>query len=419
MTSLTQEILDLEMQLKCIREDIIGDWKDEKCLKDIMKTVQSTKKQLVDAFGQSLHALAESEPKTSTVESVVKNFPDAMKIENEKKRLPIQACLWYTSNHALKYIPLLAREGFKYNVGGEGKRGGLLTSDPSWDNARLNTLQLAAIMNGDGNLSKDFDEGIVKVLETLKKDGLLKKGDVTEYNLIRESAWKGCHMRFKFLLQLDPESVSGFLLDGKMFMYYLVNNRKLCHFKAILKVTLELYPEQAGYLFQKNLSRQQTAVERAIRKYGEKETMTALHEIISPSKRFPILHHALVHAPKTQTLFMQWFPWAYNLRDHNNRSLIQAILAAGATVLHKNAHVFASMSDEQICEKDPITTLYPFAAIASGEDGDLEKSFYLLRRQPGVLDRSQPRIAEQVTKTDGKKKRKRGGKKKRKRNESN
>lgn len=105
---------------------------------------------------------------------------------------------------------------------------------------------------------------------------------------------------------------------------------------------------------------------------------------------------------------MQWFPWAYNLRDHNNRSLIQAILAAGAKVVNEHLTVFASMSDDQICEKDPLTTLYPFAAVASGEDGDLEKIFYLLRRQPGVLDRSETRSAEQVTTTGGKKKRKRG-----------
>ncbi|GFH48851.1 predicted protein [Chaetoceros tenuissimus] len=65
------------------------------------------------------------------------------------------------------------------------------------------------------------------------------------------------------------------------------------------------------------------------------------------------------------------------------------------------------MSDDEICEKDPVTTLYPFAAVASGDYGDLEKSFYLLRRQPGVLDEVATGIADQGTKTSGKKKRKR------------
>ncbi|GFH48893.1 hypothetical protein CTEN210_05369 [Chaetoceros tenuissimus] len=408
MTSLTQEILILEMLLKCIRENIIGDWKDETCRKDLMEIVQSTEKQLVDAFGKSLHRLGEFKPEESIVETVVKNFPDAMKIKNEKNRLPIQSCIWNESRYGAKYIPLLAREGMRHNVGGEEKRGGLLSSDPSFDNGRLNTLQLVANMNGY-TATKEVDEGIVKVLESLKKDGLLKKEDVAEYYLIWYSARKGCPMRFKYLLQLDPESISSFVRNGQTFMHYLIHWRDQCHFKAILKVTLELYPEHAGYLFQMDTDGQQTAVERAIQKYGEKETMTVIHEMISSAQQFPILHHALtsIHVPATQDLFMKRFPWAYNLRDHNNRSLIQAILAAGPKVVNEHATVFASMSDEQICEMDPVTTLYPFAAVASGEDGDLEKSFYLLRRQPGVLDEVATGIADQGTKTSGKKKRKR------------
>ena len=405
MTSLTQEILDLEMQLKCIREDIIGDWKDEKCWKDLMKTVQAAKEQLVDAFGNSLHRIGTFKPKESIVETVVKKFPDTMKIKNEK-RLPIQSCIWYKPAHGATYIPLLAREGMKHNVGGEGKRGGLLTSDLSWNNGAWNTLQLVLGMRGN-SATKEFDEGIVKVLETLKKEKVLKKEDVIEYNLIWYSARKNCPMRFKYLLQLDPGAIKGFSSGGKTFMHYLIDHGDLNRLIAVLKVTLEMYPEQAGYLFQKDTDGQQAAVERAIWKYGEKETMTALHEIFSPSKRFTILHHALIHAPKAQSLFMQWFPWATNLRDHNNRSLIQVILAAGGKSVKENPNAFAFMSDDQIYEKDPITTLYPFAAVASGEDGDLEKAFYLLRRQPGVLDRSETRIAKQGTKTGGKKKRKR------------
>ncbi|GFH48855.1 hypothetical protein CTEN210_05331 [Chaetoceros tenuissimus] len=389
MTSLIQQILKLEMVLKCIREDIIGDWKDETCWKDLMKTVQSTEKQLVDAFGKSLHRLGEFKPKESTVETVVKKFPGSMKIKNEKNQLPIQSCIW--STYGAKYIPLLAREGMRHNVGGEESRGGLLTVDPSYDHGRMNTLQLVA--NGY-TATKEFDEGIVKVLESLKKDGLLKNEDVTEYDLIWYSAWKGCPMRFKYLLQLDPEYISSFVKNGKTFMHHLIHHwRDQCHFKAALKVTLELYPEQAGYLFQKNLDGKQAAVEKAFEKYGEKETMTVINKMISSAQQFPILHHALtsIHVPATQDLFMKRFPWAYNLRDHNNRSLIQAILAAGPKVVNEHATVFASMSDEQICEMDPVTTLYPFAAVASGEDGDLEKSFYLLRRQPGVLDRNKKR----------------------------
>ena len=152
-------------------------------------------------------------------------------------------------------------------------------------------------------------------------------------------------------------------------MHWLIDQKDLNCFKAVLKVTLDLYPEQAGYLFQKDTDGQQAALERAIQKYGEKETMTFIHEIIS-AKRFPILHHALIHAPKAQSLFMQWFPWATTLRDHSNRSLIQAILAAGGKSVKEYPSAFVFMRDEQLFRKDPVTSLYPFAAVVGRRFGE-------------------------------------------------
>ncbi|GFH56673.1 predicted protein [Chaetoceros tenuissimus] len=180
--------------------------------------------------------------------------------------------------------------------------------------------------------------------------------------------------------------IDNFEKEGKTFMHWLIEKRTLDDFKALFQITLELYPEKAGYLFQKHNDSQETAVERAIQKYGGQETMAAINEIISPAKQFPILHHALVHAPKLQNHFMEWFPWASRVRDHNDRSLIQAIVAAGAKSVRENSSSFALMTNEQIYEKDPVTSLYPFAAVARGEDGDLDKTFYLLNCEPSVVD---------------------------------
>lgn len=54
--------------------------------------------------------------------------------------------------------------------------------------------------------------------------------------------------------------------------------------------------------------------------------------------------------------------------------------------MNSNDILFATLTDSQIQTKDPITTLYPFAAMAVGEHADLKNCFYLLRRQPSVLD---------------------------------
>ena len=84
---------------------------------------------------------------------------------------------------------------------------------------------------------------------------------------------------------------------------------------------------------------------------------------------------------------MRKFPWAYHLKDHNGRTLHQAVLAAGPNVMNANDILLATLTDNQIQTKDPITTLYPFAAMAVGEHADLEQCYYLLRRQPSVMDK--------------------------------
>ena len=74
------------------------------------------------------------------------------------------------------------------------------------------------------------------------------------------------------------------------------------------------------------------------------------------------------------------------------------MLAAGPDIMNANNFLFPMLTDDQIREKDPITTLYPFAAMAVGENADLEKSFYLLCRCPSVLEiRSRSTIANTVT----------------------
>ena len=323
------------------------------------------------------------------MEKVVKKFPDAMKVKNKKKRLPIQSCV-VDFRRAEKYIPLLVREGVKRDEEG---RGGLLTLEPS---SHLQTLKLVASKAAE---TKEDDENIAKVLKVLHNDGLLKKEDLADWGLIRFCTWKWSQNRFKYLLSLDPQIMGSYEAFEDTLMHCVLSPYvEIDHVKALWTTTLELFPEQVGHLFQKDVEMKQTVVERAIEVYGEKETMEVLHDILSPSKQFPILHHALVHAPKLDKIFMKWFPWAYNLRDDHGRTLVQCLLAAGAGVVRENAHIFASMSDDQIRTKDPVTTLYPFAAVASGEEGDLEKAFYLLRRQPCVLEAAVPTSRAGVSK---------------------
>lgn len=62
-SSLTQKLLEVEMQIKCFR-DHIGDMeKDEAFVKDTSEFVESAQKQIIVIAGKSLHRLGASKPK--------------------------------------------------------------------------------------------------------------------------------------------------------------------------------------------------------------------------------------------------------------------------------------------------------------------------------------------------------------------
>ena len=211
--------------------------------------------------------------------------------------------------------------------------------------------------------------------------GLLKKEDLREQQLLYFSCTKNSVERFRYLVDWDPDALLKTWVEGKPLIHQLDNVKE--DFSLALEIGFRYHPSMGGVLFVKD-DEGVTALEDA-----EEETMDMLHELLSPNRDFPILHHIFTKTPQYKDLFVNKFPWAYHLKDHNGRSFYQAILAAGPDVMNANDLLFASLSDNQIQEKDPVTTLYPFAAMAVGEHADLEKSFYLLRRHPSVLERRQ------------------------------
>ena len=357
--------------------------------------VREIKRELVKVIGESLLRLGhELNCSITTVERMINVFPLALFELNKHGIIPIEASSIHCES--VKYVPVLAKVGQRHNVGGEGKRGGLLMRlqcelDEDDDYDELTLLQFLAFHDNcvdDENLH-EVDMEFMNALNALKKEGLLVKEDILDQELLYSSAWKESKARFQFFLRWVPDAINKYAYSngGYPFMHSsIVHKRSMKSLKAILETTFECYPDQAGFLFQKDF-KGQTAFEIGLDMYGEENLLNAIYDIISPNLDFPILHHAVVAAPKFASIFANWFPWAYHVRDHNGRSLIQAILAAGGKCVKENSVIFASMRDEQICEKDPVTTLYPFAAVASGENGDLQNSFYLLCRQPGVLKR--------------------------------
>ena len=71
---------------------------------------------------------------------------------------------------------------------------------------------------------------------------------------------------------------------------------------------------------------------------------------------------------------------------------------------------FVRMTDDEIAEVDPVTKQYPFvtAANANGERSDLSTIYFLLSKNPSLLERYREQVTCQLVEVARTKKRKRG-----------
>ncbi|GFH49892.1 hypothetical protein CTEN210_06368 [Chaetoceros tenuissimus] len=357
------------------------EWTERECRDDILAALEEAHTKIVNAFGESLCRLryGKHKPSLEAVEKVVKEFPSALSYEDKDGYIPIS----YISEDnddgsGLEYIPILAKEGVKHNVGGADARGGLVCRTPN--GLTLNNLQ---------NLCTCSDNEMVNlsVLKELRKMGLFVKSDIQDYKMLHYSVYSSCgrgKKRTKFLADWDPDALLN--IDSLEIMNF---ERELDDLEILLLAGFKHFPNTGGILFLQDTAGN-TVFDLACRKdygYGLEGTMSILHKILAPRSDYPILHHVYIKAPEHVPLFAKKFHWAYHLKDHKGRTLHQAVLAAGPDVMNANSQLFASLTDDQLQTKDPIITLYPFAAMAVGEHAELEVVFDLLRRQPSVLER--------------------------------
>ena len=158
-----------------------------------------------------------------------------------------------------------------------------------------------------------------------------------------------------------------------------------------LEAGFKYWPEIGGLLFLKN-AKGTSVLDDAFEIYGEKKVMEVLENILSKRSDFPILHHVYAKSPKYKDLFHKRFRHAYSLQDHSGRTLYQSILASGTAEMKATfSDMVLCVADIQLQEKDPITTLHPFAAVAD----DIQLCFTLLRHNPSVLDEESRHVVSQ------------------------
>jgi hypothetical protein len=343
---------------------------DTKFYNGLKEIVNDAMKQVSDHSGEYLHNLDEHQPDEDTLQKIIDNVPSSLSHEDNDGFLPIQTAL--KSKKSVHYVPLLAKEGVKHNVGGDDARGGLIGSH--------NVLTRLALAGGH----IDEDLLYLDVMKKLKESKVLLREDIQDHHLLFYACNPETLMRFEFLADWCPEGLKTYQCAGLPLIHAIIQVRPIGFFSMVLKTALNYHPNDVGLLFLKD-SKGQTACERAFKNYGNDKTMAAIGALIPfDDPKLPILHHVAKHVPQYMKDFGSRYPSATYFRDSQGRTLLQAKLASGHKTFMDDAMFFLEMSDEQVREIDPGSDLYPFMVAASGETCDLSAVYSLLRRNPAL-----------------------------------
>lgn len=203
------------------------------------------------------------------VRALVQCIPRSLSLENPCAELPIQSAIF--GIQSISFIPLLAEEGLKHNVGGEGMRGGLLCED-SFYGCNLFEIMIQHCYIGDVGTG---------VMRRLRDMDLMKKEDIQEYNLLRLSYEHPSHeRRFEFLVDWDLEvlKTSGSLTSsgGMTLLQDSVNClADVESFLRVLKAGIRHFPQEFGFLFHEN-DDGATTYDEAYRKFGAQSASAAI-----------------------------------------------------------------------------------------------------------------------------------------------
>lgn len=329
----------------------------------------------------------------AVIMKIIKHFPTSMNFTNKKNQLPIQDAAW--KSDSLKFITPLAIEGVKHDVGGKGKRGGLLTIDPAAVDKK-NTLQLLVNLVNTFDI-ENHDRNGANVLQELKEAGLLVKQDLFDYNLLYWACVPGCRKRFELLLSIDNTQLVTHHQNGKIMAHAVIINDNDAvnggeNFKTYLAATFRYHSEHyGGMLFVKD-DEEITAFDRALRKFGKKKVLQILRDLVPKGSDFPLLHHFAVYAPEHLNMVLRQFGHVAHVKDHSGRTLNQILLAGGTDAIDTNYAILSNMPKKELTIQDPVTGLFPFATVAVGQENDLEFSHFLLRKNPKVMETIVSRI---------------------------
>ena len=327
-----------------------------------------------------------------SLKAIISVIPSVLSTGDRYGRIPIQLAVLdcYYGNGSLDHICFLAKEGMKYGVGGEGKRGGLLVEFPQ-ERDPENSLQLIAAATTTTEASPKYDKICLDKLKKLKKVGLLTVQDVTDHELLLWTIKRGrkAQRRFEYLCDLDPEAMKkSYPPQGETLFHQIIrNHQRRSNARLMIEIffrcALKHFPQDLGLLFQRD-KEGRTAFQTAISTFGFDRTFGVIRACIPQETTLPILHHVVKHAPRYVKDFAYCYPNDVYFEDDEgggHHSVCQARLARTDVTLRKDLVLFIIINPDQAAISDPVTGLYPFMLAASDEDTyDLDAVYYLFRR---------------------------------------
>eukprot|EP01083_Nonionella_stella_P153755 494398_1 len=303
------------------------------------------------------------------VKAIIDVFPESLSMQNNFSHLPVQNAVYHSE--MVSFIPLLAKEGIRLNIGGNESRGGLIYND---HNALVDLVSAE-------DKTEESNVKYKQVLEKLREMGLFKKEDIKNFELLWHSADSGNAPMFEMLTAWDPDSL---ITEVGPLLHRLYEEEK---FEMVLKAGMEYFPERLGFLFWKYNGK--TACERAFEMFYEKKVMKIICKCIPPIEDHSLIHRAVEVASHLENQLIRYYPNEAFKRDATGRTLPQVKfhtqLREGTQTYEDDAAFFANALDDQIEAKDPRSGLFPFMVAASDNRSDSDAVYYLLRRCPQVL----------------------------------
>ena len=269
------------------------------------------------------------------VRTLVQSIPSALSDKNDDGMIPIQCITWDYSDagfneNAIPFIPLLAEEGLKHNVGGEGMRGGLLCGDSDSDCV---LQEITCVHLPEESENNRIDTVCLTIIKELRDKNLLFKKDIKDHNLMIKSCNPLSMQRFEYLVDWNPEALAALHdLDGKStLLQHLIDEARWQgpeRFQLALKAVLQHHPLETGILFHKEEGDDSTTLKKAYKCFGGQEIWQNIQNCLEGA--------------------------------HNN----------------------------SVLDKNPETNMYPFMKLAADykDSSELDFMYYLLRQNPVVLE---------------------------------